>query len=54
MQRYGDTQHQTADFTKFIDDELLRKRRSVDVDDSPLRAAERMRRRSPSEVTVIK
>lgn len=44
----------TINFDKFIDDELLRKRRVVDVTDSPLRALERRTRRLPSEVKVVR
>jgi hypothetical protein len=40
------TQENMVNFDKFIDDELLRKRRTVDVIDSPLRALERKTRRT--------
>lgn len=48
------TQENMVNFDKFIDDELLRKRRTVDVIDSPLRALERKTRRMPSEVKVMR
>jgi hypothetical protein len=48
------TQEKMVNFDKFIDDELLRKRRTVDVTDSPLRALERKTRRMPSEVKVVR
>jgi hypothetical protein len=48
------TQENIVNFDKFIDDELLRKRRTVDVIDSPLRALERKTRRMPSEVKVMR
>ena len=48
------TQENTMNFDKFIDDELLRKRRVVDVSDSPYRALERKTRRMPSEVKIVR
>lgn len=47
-------QESTVNFDKFIDDELLRRRRTVDVTDNPYRALERKTRRMPSEVKVVR
>jgi len=48
-------QERVADYSKFIDDQVIRHQRKVVQDtDSPLRAQERVKRRSPGDVTVIR
>ena len=55
MTSYDTEPQREISFDKFMDAELLLKRRIViDNADTPLRAQERVKRRSPGEVTVVR